>query len=188
MSVICEPLSMARKFISACVSDGDQVIDSTAGNGHDTLFLAKLVGEKGRVFAFDIQPEAIAKTRNRLEAENFLNRVHLIQKSHDNMKSYVCGKISAAMFNLGYLPGGEHRLITRPDTTVKALEKCLQILCIGGIVTLVIYTGHDGGNEEKDALLKYCSQLNQQHFKVVYYSIVNQINEPPSLLVLERLF
>lgn len=187
MSFIEKSLQMARNYISACVLDGDRVVDATTGNGHDTLFLAELVGEKGRVFSFDIQPEALANTRRRLETKNLADRVQLIQSGHENMCDFVRGKIAAVMFNLGYLPGGDHTLITLPDTTVEALAKSLQLLRRGGIVTMVIYSGHEGGREEKAAVIDYCRHLNQEHFTVLHYAIINQINEPPSLLVLERL-
>ena len=187
MAVINKSVLMARKYISSCVSDGDRVIDATCGNGHDTLFLAEIVGEKGKVFSFDIQPEALTNTRRLLEANNLADRVHLIQSGHERMDSHVHEKVAAVMFNLGYLPGGNHKIITRPDTTVEALAKSLQLLCAGGVVTVVVYSGHEGGREEKNTLLNYCRNLNQEYFTVLYYEIINQINEPPSLLVIERL-
>ncbi|HHT47132.1 MAG TPA: methyltransferase domain-containing protein [Firmicutes bacterium] len=187
MTIVVKSLQMAKRYISACVSEGEQVVDATCGNGRDTLFLAELVGEKGKVFSFDIQAEALSKTRRLLEANNLLSRVHLIQSGHEHIQDYVHGKIAAVMFNLGYLPGGDHKIVTRPDTTVAALSKSLQLLRTGGIVTIVVYSGHKGGREEKDTLLNYCSRLNQDQFTVLHYTIINQINEPPSLLVLERL-
>ena len=111
MAVINKSVLMARKYISSCVSDGDRVIDATCGNGHDTLFLAKIVGEKGKVFSFDIQPEALVNTRRLLEANNLADRVHLIQSGHERMDSHVHEKVAAVMFNLDYLPGGNHKLL-----------------------------------------------------------------------------
>lgn len=186
-AVIQRPLTMARTFIASRVSEGAQVIDATAGNGHDTLFLARLVGNQGRVFSFDIQQEAIEHTRRRLEAENILERVNLIQHGHEQMHYFVHEPVAAVMFNLGYLPRGNHLIVTRPDSTVGALEASLQILCRGGIITIVLYTGHNGGREEQDAVLEFCQKLNQKHYTVLSYSIINQVNEPPSLLVIESL-
>lgn len=185
---ISKALEMARKYISACVQEGDFVIDATAGNGYDTLFLARLVGDKGKVISFDIQLEAINNTRQRLTAEKLLHRVDLIHSGHEQIDKYVDInlEISAAMFNLGYLPGGDHNIITKPDTTLKALRSCLVRLKKGGIVTIVIYTGHKGGKEEKTSLLKFCSRLDQKIFTVLHYHIINQVNEPPSLIVIEK--
>ncbi|RJX26488.1 MAG: methyltransferase domain-containing protein [Dethiobacter sp.] len=187
MPAIYKPLSMAREFVSAYVSHGDLVIDATAGNGHDTLFLARLVGEKGKVLSFDLQQEALEKTRRRLKGENLMHRVDLILDSHEHMSHYVHGLVSAIMFNLGYLPGGDHAIITRPETTVNALKAGLLILRPGGIITIVLYTGHEGGKEEKAALFDFCTNLNQQQFTVFHYCVLNQVNDPPSLLVIEKI-
>jgi predicted methyltransferase len=188
MPAIIKPLYMAREFVSACVSGGDLVIDATAGNGHDTLFLASLVGDKGKVLSFDVQKEAIETTRQLLEGENLIHRVDLILDSHENMSDYVHGFVSAVMFNLGYLPGGEHDTITRPETTVNALKAGLLMLRPGGIITVVIYTGHEGGKEERTALFSFCANLNQKQFTVLHYSVINQIHDPPSLLVIEKIY
>ena len=56
----------SHRFIQERVQPGDWVVDTTAGNGHDTAFLANVVGEQGRVFAFDVQAAAIAATQARL--------------------------------------------------------------------------------------------------------------------------
>ncbi len=186
MSVIMKPLQMARHFIAACVANGDLVVDATAGNGHDTLFLARLVGRQGRVFSFDRQKKAIANTRQRLGDENLLPRVDLIQDGHEHLASYLLSPVAAVMFNLGYLPGGDHVLITRPRTTLLALDAGLRKLRPGGIITIVCYTGHEGGKEEKEALVGYLQGLEQKYFKVLHYEIINQANEPPSLLVVEK--
>jgi len=116
-----------------------------------------------------------------------LNRVELIQDGHEHLLHYVYGQVAAVMFNLGYLPGGDHRIKTRAQTTVKALKASIAILSPGGIVTIVIYSGHEGGEEEKEALFHFCKSLNQQEFVALHYAIVNQINKPPSLLVIEKI-
>ncbi len=187
MPAIIKPLYMAREFIRACACNGELVIDATAGNGRDTLFLARQVGDKGKVLSFDVQKEAIERTRKLLEDENLLHRVVLILDSHERMPYYVQDPVAAIMFNLGYLPGGDHKIITRPETTVNALKAGLLMLRPKGIITLTIYTGHEGGAEERTALLSFCKNLNQKQFTVLHYNIVNQINDPPSLLVIEKI-
>ncbi|MGI6307975.1 MAG: tRNA (mnm(5)s(2)U34)-methyltransferase [Dethiobacteria bacterium] len=186
MPVIEKPLKMARKYISACVSNGDLAVDATAGNGHDTLFLARLVGANGRVISFDKQKKAIENTYRRLKAENMLPRVDLIQDGHEHMANYIHSPVAAVMFNLGYLPGGDHTLITRPQTTLDALGASLWKLRPGGVITIVCYTGHEGGKEEKAALLTFLQGLEQKSFTVLHYAILNQVNAPPSLLAIEK--
>jgi predicted methyltransferase len=186
MTVIKKPLKMAREYIAACVAGGELTVDATAGNGYDTLFLARLVGVNGKVMAFDIQKKAIESTCRRLKAAKMLSRVDLIPEGHENMAHYIHQPVAAVMFNLGYLPGGDHLLTTRPQTTLSALQAALRLLRPGGVATIVCYTGHQGGPEEKAALLGYLSALEQKYFTVLHYALLNQINEPPSLLVVEK--
>ncbi len=129
---------------------GEVAVDATVGNGHDTLFLAQQVGAQGHVYGFDIQEEALARTRRRLEEAGLRDRVTLLQMGHEHMAEAVPaawhGRIGAVMFNLGYLPGGSDRTcITRPQTTVPALEAALRLLRPGGVLTVVAYRGHPGG-------------------------------------------
>lgn len=187
MPVILKPLYMARELARPCINEGDVVVDATAGNGHDTLFLARRVGDKGKVFSFDVQKEAIARTHQLLKAENMLHRVVLILDSHVHMCNYVDSPVAAIMFNLGYLPGGDHKVITRPETTAQALAAGLLMLRPKGIITLTIYTGHRGGAEENEAIITFCEKLNQRQFTVLHYHIINQVNDPPSLIVIEKI-
>lgn len=74
-------LPFSKSLLEKIVSAGETVIDATAGNGYDTLFLAKLVGESGKVFSFDVQQEAIDSTKAKLE-EAKLENVSLILDGH----------------------------------------------------------------------------------------------------------
>lgn len=186
MTTIKKPLLMARELVSGYVSPGDTVVDATAGNGYDTLFLAELVGEQGKVYSFDIQSEAISRTTSKLLDANLLPRVRLICSGHENLASYLKEKVSAVMFNLGYLPGSDHSLVTRPETTLTALKASLEKLTPGGIITIVLYSGHAGGEEEKKIILDYCSKLDQNFYTVLFYGMINWKNHPPSLLAIEK--
>lgn len=186
MAVIKKPLLMAQNIISGCVFPGDVVVDATAGNGYDTLFLARLVGNQGKVYSFDIQDEAIARTTDKLHKEGLLSRVRLIRSGHERVADYVKEKISAAMFNLGYLPGTDRQVVTRPETTLPALETCLERLKPGGIATVVLYSGHPGGMEEKERILHYCSRLRRDTFDVLLYEMMNWPNHPPVLVAIEK--
>jgi len=152
------------------------------GNGHDTLFLAKLAKQ---VYAFDIQEQAVGKTRQRL-SEAGLDNVQLILAGHETLDQYT-DHFKAAIFNLGYLPSADKSVITRPDTTLEALEKVCRGLEKGGRAAIMIYYGHEGGEVEKDEVLDYVSQLPQQDFTVALYKTINQINHPPFLVMIEKL-
>ena len=176
------PLQMAHSFLEEVVTDEDIVVDATMGNGHDTLFLARLAK---KVYAFDIQEQAVEQTTKRL-AEAKLDNVELLLTGHENVDQYV-ESIKAAIFNLGYLPSADKTVITQPHTTIQALEKLCQRLVAGGRIAIMIYYGHAGGDVERDAVLDFVSQLPQQEFTVALYKTINQINQPPFLVMIEKL-
>jgi len=179
-------LPFAKYLLSETVEVGETVVDATAGNGNDTLFLAEHVGENGHVYAFDIQQAALDSTAERLGELN--ERVSLILDSHDNVENYVDGRIGGAVFNLGYLPNSEDlTIVTKPDTTIKAIHTLLGMLKKGGIIAVSVYDGHEGGSEERDALLAYVKSLHQADIHVIRYELLNQRNNPPFLIALEKM-
>ncbi len=177
-------LKLSHEYIKENVKAGDTVIDATAGKGRDTLLLAKLVGDEGKVFAFDIQKEALDWTE-RLIRENGIKNVALIHDSHHNVKSYV-KSARAIIFNLGFLPGSDHKIFSHPDTTIKALEAALDIIEEDGFVTVCSYYGGDTGFEEKDALIEYLSHLDQMKYTVIMQSFINRKGCPPILFIIEK--
>lgn len=183
-------LPFARQLLANAVSHGDSAIDGTAGNGHDTLFLAELVSKSGRVYAFDIQEAAITKTKERLIEKDTLNQVTLFQRGHQEAKrlipEYDHGNISGAIFNLGYLPGGDKSIVTKPETTLKAIADIFSMLKKGGIIVLVIYHGHEEGRKEKDDLLEYVTNIDQLEGHVLTYQFLNQKNNPPFIVAVEK--
>lgn len=176
------PLEMAHDFLAQVITREDIVVDATMGNGHDTLFLAKLAKQ---VYAFDIQEQALEKTNQRLQAAGLTN-VQLILQGHETVDQFV-SELKAAIFNLGYLPSADKSIITRPHTTIGALEKLCHMLVRGGRIAIMIYYGHEGGDLEKDAVLNYVSQLPQQEYTATIYRTLNQVNNPPFLVMIEKL-
>ncbi|MBW1605749.1 class I SAM-dependent methyltransferase [Lactobacillus sp. Sy-1] len=181
-------LSYSHTLLKTVVQPGDVVIDATVGNGHDTEFLAQLVGESGHVYGFDIQKIAIDNTTTKLTNAGLLKPVQLYNYGHERIDQLlpVDQKIQAATFNLGYLPGGNHAQITTATTTIPALKACLTRLSQNGIVTVVLYYGHPGGRQEKNAVLNFVEHLNQRQFTVLKYQFVNQVNEPPILIAIQK--
>lgn len=179
-------LPYAKTLLSQVIKEGDIAVDATAGNGHDTLFLAQLVGESGCVYAFDIQEDAIEATNNRLKEHGLDGRARVILDGHEQLSKYVEGEIAGAIFNLGYLPGGNHEIITKGETTISALEQLIAKLKVGGIIVLVIYHGHEGGKEERDAVIDFVSKLPQKYIHALRYEFINQQNHPPFIIALEK--
>lgn len=179
-------LPIAKRLIKERVQSGETVVDATAGNGNDTLFLAGLVGESGQVVAFDIQQQALDTTKQHLG--ELANRTKLILDSHANVKEYVDREIGGAMFNLGYLPySDDESIITTPSSTIAALDALLGLLKKSGIITVTVYDGHEGGSEERDALLAYVRTLHQGDVHAIRYELLNQRRNPPFLIALEKM-
>ena len=176
------PLELAHDFLAQVITPEDIVVDATMGNGYDTLFLAKLAKQ---VYAFDIQEQALEKTSQRIQ-EAGLTNVDLILQGHETVDQFVT-EVKAAIFNLGYLPSADKSIITQPQTTLEALEKLCRMLVKGGRIAIMIYYGHEGGDIERDAVLDFVSQLPQQEYTATIYRTLNQINNPPFLVMIEKL-
>ncbi|MEI5908798.1 class I SAM-dependent methyltransferase [Bacillus spongiae] len=183
-------LPFGHQLLERAAGKGDIVIDATMGNGHDSVMLAKLVGETGHVYSFDIQEQALRNTTIRLENENLEKQVTLHPIGHEHIKSSlpaeIHGKVRAAIFNLGYLPGGDKSIVTKGNTTIKALEDLLELLAPEGIIVLVIYHGHDEGKIERDEVITFVSQLDQQKAHVLQYQFINGQNHPPFIIAIEK--
>ncbi|WP_313894493.1 class I SAM-dependent methyltransferase [Psychrobacillus sp.] len=180
-------LPFSQELLTRVIEPGNSVVDATAGNGHDTVFLAELVGEKGHVYAFDVQVEAIQSTAEKLQQANLETRATLILDGHENVASYVETEIAAAIFNLGYLPGSNQEIVTKGASTIQAIEAILHKLKIGGIIVLVVYHGHPGGEDEKNSLMDYVRELPQSYVHVLSYQFLNQQNNPPFIIALEKM-
>jgi len=187
MRVLQNSLSISHDIVSRTVQPGDIVVDATAGNGYDTLFLAELVGDAGHVYSFDIQTVAIQNTYNRLKDAGMLSRVTLINAGHENMDQYVHKPLKAVMFNFGYLPGGDHHIATKPETSILAIEKAMNLIVKNGIVMMVIYYGGDSGYDEKDAILEYLKTIDYKQYSVLVHQFINQINCPPIAACIEKI-
>jgi hypothetical protein len=160
---------IAHLLVQRCLGPGGRAIDATVGNGHDALFLAHLVGPEGRIDGFDLQVDAIEKTRGKT---SHLPQVHLHPVGHERIAEHVTVPVEAVMFNLGYLPSGDKSIITHAATTLPALESAKALLVEGGILTVVVYPGHAGGGEEAKAVSRWFRDLSGDPFRVVHYGPV----------------
>ncbi|MBO1308750.1 methyltransferase domain-containing protein [Enterococcus sp. 669A] len=179
-------LRYSHTLLKEIIQPGDQVIDATMGNGNDTLFLSELVGPEGKVYAFDIQEQALANTKEKLG--DAAPQASLFLAGHETIETNVPEDhpIKAAIFNLGYLPNSDKTIITLPETTKQAMDAILKRLTVGGRMILVIYYGHDGGAAEKNEVLNYCGNLPQKSYNVLTYQFINQKNNPPILVCVEK--
>ena len=150
-------LNAVRREIILNVKEDDIVIDATIGNGNDTLFLAKIV-PKGQVIGYDIQKEALVKTK---ELTKDYNNVTLYLESHENMANLKLTKgVSLILFNLGYLPQGDKKITTLASSSLRAIQAGLTILKDNGLILVVIYPGHEEGKKEEKAILNWLENSN----------------------------
>lgn len=183
-------VNTAHDLIRDILHPGDIAIDATIGNGHDTLFLAEQVGPSGHVYGFDIQQVAIDSTREKFRQAHLSDCLTLIHASHagmaDKIPAHDHGKIRAIMFNLGYLPGGDKSVITLTDSTLAALTIASRILACNGIITLLAYPGHQGGDLETVQVKNWCEQLDTQQFEVSTIYSTEHKDIAPRLFVIRK--
>lgn len=169
-----------HSIIKSQAESGGTYIDATMGNGHDTLFLCQMAGDKGSVWAFDIQKQALEATKVLLAEHGYGKNAHLIKDGHENMDRYLAPQTADVIcFNFGYLPGGDHAIATKAQTSVTAVRKGLEILKSGGMMSLCIYSGGDTGFEEKERILEYVKGLSPREYTVIVNEYYNRGNCPP---------
>ena len=183
-------LRSARYLAADClrqvVQPGDTVIDATLGNGHDTCMLAELVGENGRVIGFDVQPSAVESTRRALLEQGLLDRCELHCTGHQRIAEHVKVPVRAAVFNLGWLPGGDKSITTHWDTTRTALDAALSLLMPMGVCTVCAYPGHAAGDEERAALMDWLSALRPQEYNVLHHRFLNAGPGAPECFIIQK--
>jgi len=178
-----------RSFIQQQVKPGDLCIDATMGNGNDTLLLCQLAGPSGHCTAFDIQETALSHTKSLLDAKGIPDSSYtLLLKSHESIRTYAQPEsVSCIVFNLGYLPAGDHTLATKPASTLIGIRQGLSLLKPGGLMTVCIYSGGDSGFEERDAVLEYLKGLDPRQFLVIVSQYYNRPKNPPVPVLIIRL-
>lgn len=180
-------VKMAHFILKGRLETAERIIDATAGNGKDTLFLAENSLPNAAIQAFDIQQAALDTTRRLLEKHGLIHKVNLILDSHSNLLKYGDQPVDIIMFNLGYLPGAQHWLTTTAETTLTAVQAGMELLTAGGIITIAAYHGHQEGQRELEALQSFLESVPQSGYTVGNWRMVNQINRPPVLYVIEKL-
>ncbi len=175
-----------RKILSEVIQPGDVVCDLTSGLGRDTLYLAGQVGESGVVHAFDIQEIALQETKKLLIQHGLENRVQLHHRNHDEVKEIIQEPLRVAMFNLGYLPGHDQKIITQGTSTLIALQGVLELLLPGGVIAITLYRGHEGGLEETMMVEEYLSSIDKRQFSVLRGEYINQPKGAPYWIIVQK--
>ena len=176
-------LDLQKHFILTHLKEGDVAVDFTMGNGHDTEFLSKTVGEHGHVYAFDVQEMALASTKKHLSEVGCPENYTLILDSHHNVKNYVKTPIKAGMFNLGYLPGSDKSVTTMRETTLPAIEAAIELMDRDAIILVAVYPGHAEGEAEGKMICEYLSSLSRYKVCATRINILNSPTSPFFILI-----
>lgn len=167
-----------KAFLLPHLFEGCVAVDFTMGNGNDTLWLSQKAGERGTVYAFDIQAEAVARTAERMKAEAPFENYRLICASHHTAPDYISTPIHVGIFNLGFLPGGDKGITTLRETTLPAVRWAISALAPKGALLVAVYPGHEEGRLEGELLQQVLSELPQKSFSVACLRIVNSPDCP----------
>lgn len=169
---------LQKSFLERHIKRGGVAVDFTMGNGNDTRWLSDAVGPTGHVYAFDIQPQALERTRALLESSGCAHNYTLILDSHENVLDYVAGPICAGVFNLGYLPGSDKTVTTMRPSTLKAVTASIQLLDRDGIVLVAVYPGHAEGEAEGIMLEEELSKYDRKQYSVSKFRLINSPTSP----------
>ena len=184
MQTVSNVINLVQQSILSALARAKVIVDATAGNGNDTLFLAENSPEQAKIYAFDIQQAALEHTRAKTAA--YASRIEYILASHAEIAKQVPGSIDAAMFNLGYLPGEEHKVTTVKESTRMAVEQVLNKLSINGVCIIVAYPGHEAGAQEAMMLEELLGNLPRRDYTVGCYRLLNHRQTAPYAYIVER--
>lgn len=184
LQTVSNVLNLIKAAILPALDKARVVVDATAGNGHDTLFLAENTSEQSKIYAFDIQETALSNTRERTAA--YAQRIEYVLRSHAEIEAVVRENIDVAMFNLGYLPGQEHAVTTHKDTTLLAVKQVLGKLNLNGACIVVAYPGHEAGAQEADLLEDFLAGLPGRQYTVGCYRLLNHSQRAPYAYIIEK--
>ncbi len=177
---------LARDVLTRALEEGDRAVDATMGNGHDTLFLCRQVGSSGHVYAFDVQEAALSSTLRRLQEAGVEDRASLFLSGHETMAEHVSEGVRAVVFNLGWLPGGDHGITTRWETTFRAVSQALELLLPGGVLVICAYPGHPEGDRERGLLTDFLSALDNRIYNVLRQHFLNAGPGAPECFVIQK--
>lgn len=191
MQKLSNSIQLAHCLLKDRLNEANIIVDATAGNGNDTLFLAQNAVSQAKLYVFDIQKEAILNTKdllidNQSTINLSLKNITFVHDSHEKIDNYIQDRIDIAIFNLGYLPGGNHNITTKNNVTLKAINKVLNKLNINGYLAIVMYPGHEEGLKEYQSIKLFVEDLPKKSFTVGWYKMINHNFNAPALCWIEK--
>jgi tRNA G37 N-methylase Trm5 len=178
-------LDIAHDYWKTLVREDEILIDATCGNGHDTLFLAKL--KPRLLYSLDIQPQALSAAQQllsqHLTAQEALH-VTFIEGSHAQFPTEIAARsVKLIVYNLGYLPGGNKSITTLAETTLHSLKGALELIIPGGAISVTCYPGHPEGKREEEMILNFAKGLDPKKWSCCHHRWINRNNAPSVLFI-----
>ncbi len=90
------------------------------------------------------------------------------------------------VYNLGYLPKSDKKVITEADTTLKSLNSAIDLLNSDGLLSITCYPGHCGGGKESVAVLNWSKNLDKNGFHVIVNYWLNRSKNAPFTILVEK--
>lgn len=168
------------------LTEGMHVLDATLGNGEDAAFICEKIGKDGTLEGIDIQEDAVNQSKVKLDQLKY-NNYHLTLGNHKYIdKIYEGKRFDLIVYNLGYLPKANKTCTTLLDSTAESIQKALNLIAVGGILSITTYRGHDEGVKEYQWLSRFVKQLNVKKYHVMKLEYMNQGEQTPSVMLIER--
>jgi hypothetical protein len=165
--------TLARGAWADVLRAGDVAVDATCGNGRDAATLALLLAEAGpggALVAIDVQQPALDATAAAVGAALAGSQtppaLSLVLGSHATFPPAARGA-KLFVYNLGYLPGGDHALTTTTASTLASLAVAQAYVAVGGLISLMLYPGHAAGVDEADAVVRHLEGLDKAVWRVL---------------------
>ncbi len=114
-----------RLLTAGGMEDMQKVVEVGCGPGFFTIPAARIVGEKGHVYAIDVHPRAIKRVREKIEKENLKNITPMCINASGTGLPGACIDL-AFIFGLRHVAGGL-------ETVISELHRVLRS---GGILSL----------------------------------------------------
>ena len=178
-------VSLSHKLMGKVLQTGHVVVDATCGNGNDTIFLARAVSQNGHVWAFDIQENALFNARKKVD-DLGLSNVTFIHDGHQRIAHYISEELDGLVFNLGYLPSSDKKIITKPTTTKQAIKAAMTRLADNGFICIASYVAHQGGRQEYRSLVRFFKKKIWKNYCIEIYDCEHKKNDAPKVLFVQK--
>lgn len=173
-------LAFAHKIWREHLKSRSMVVDATTGNGKDLLILAERVLPcEGKIFALDIQEKALEKAKKFLSSRmpGSEEKITFLHQCHSSL-DMIPQEIDLIVYNLGYLPGSDKKIITTKDSTIQSLRQGMQKLAANGAISITCYVGHKDGREEYEVVEKELVSLDPQYWEISKHEWISRPNSP----------